>query len=94
MVSIDQRTRIDGEHELLDLEDFFEVQLPELAAEHSALAVPGAIELGVEPFTFDTPQGAWTLSLVDGRVVVRRGIGRHARSSRRTPTTSPTSSTT
>ena len=77
MVSIDQRTRIDGEHELLDLEDFFDVQLPALAAERSHLAVPGALELGVEPFTFDTPAGAWTMSVADDRVVVDPRVGRH-----------------
>lgn len=73
MVSIDQRTRTDAERDLLDLEELFEVQLPELAAEHSHLAVPGALELGVEPFTFDTPAGAWTMSLADEGVVVTRG---------------------
>ncbi len=72
MVSIDQRTRIDGERKVLDLDDFFGVQLPELAEERSHLAVPGALELGVEPFTFDTPEGAWTMSLVDERVLVNR----------------------
>ena len=73
MVSIDQRTRTDTEREPLDLEDFFDVQLPEMAAEHSHLAVPGALELGVEPFTFDTPAGAWTMTLADERVLVERG---------------------
>ena len=73
MVSIDQRTRTDTEREPLDVEDFFDGQLPALAAEHSYLAVPGALELGVEPFTFDTPAGAWTVTLADERVLVERG---------------------
>ncbi len=94
MVSIDQRTRTDAEREPLDLEDFFDVQLPELAAEHSHLAVPGALELGVEPFTFDTPAGSLD-DVARRRARARRPAGRTARpSSAWTRASSPTSCTT
>jgi len=71
--SLDVRTRTDADIRPVDARDFFEDELPRLAAERGALAVPGAAELGVEPFSIETPAGSWTLALVDGRIVVGPG---------------------
>ena len=42
-------------------------------ADRSGLAIAGARELGVEPFTFVMPAGAWTLALDGSALTVRRG---------------------
>jgi len=80
-VALDLRTRYDADVVPLDETAFFERQLPALAAERSHLAVPGARELGVQPFTLETPAGAWTLAVEGDRVEVGAGAsGRaHAR---------------
>ncbi len=77
-MSIDFRTRNDVDVETIDVADFFGAQLPRLAADGSALAVPGARELGVLPFTIETTVGTWTLSVDDDAVRVRPGGGGHA----------------
>jgi hypothetical protein len=73
MVSLDFRTRFDSDIAAVDVAEFFERQLPELAAARADLALPGALELGVHPFTIDTDDGAWTLSITDDAVLVARG---------------------
>ena len=78
MVTIDLRSRDDVDVETIDVVDFFAKGLPELAAERSALAVPGARELGVRPLTVETPAGSWTLSVDSERVLVSPGHGGHA----------------
>jgi hypothetical protein len=77
-MTIDIRTRDDVDVETIDVADFFGTQLPRLAADGSALAVPGARELGVRPFTIETTAGIWTLSVDDDAVRVRPGGGGHA----------------
>ena len=77
-MTIDFRTRNDVDVETIDVADFFGTQLPRLAADGSALAVPGACELGVRPFTIETTAGTWTLSVDDDAVRVRPGGGGHA----------------
>lgn len=72
MISLDFRTRSDDEVLAVDIVDFMERQLRELAAYRSELAVPGALELGARPFTIETPAGAWTLS-IDDVVRIERG---------------------
>ena len=67
-MTIDLRTRDDVDVETIDVAGFFANELPDLAAERSALAVPGARELGVRPLTVETTAGTWTLS-VDGETV-------------------------
>ncbi len=67
-MTIDLRTRDDVDVETIDVAGFFADELPVLAAERSALAVPGARELGVRPLTVETAAGTWTLS-VDGETV-------------------------
>lgn len=75
MPSLDLRTRTSDAVRELDVTSFFEEELPELAATRSALAVPGARELGVKPFTLACPAGEWTLSIEGDEVVVRAGDG-------------------
>jgi hypothetical protein len=77
-MTIDLRTREDVDVETIDVADFFETELPALAAERSALAVPGARELGVRPLTVETAAGSWTLSVDDERIKVHAGNGGHA----------------
>lgn len=72
-MTLDLRTRSDDELVPIDILELFDHRLPETAAQHSDLAVPGALELGIEPFTFDTPEGTWTLSIADGKVRIARG---------------------
>jgi hypothetical protein len=73
-VTLDQRTRRDGDEvETVDVADFFGQELPRLAGERSELAVPGALELEVAPFTIETAQGSWTLSVSDDAVRVAAG---------------------
>ena len=78
VMTIDFRTRDDVDVETIDVADFFGSQLPRLAAELSALAVPGARELGVRPFTIETTAGTWTLSVNDDGVRVHPGGAGHA----------------
>jgi hypothetical protein len=73
MVSLDLRTRTDADIRSLAAAAFFDDELPALAAERADLALPGARELGVEPFTFETPGGAWTLALAGHTLTVSRG---------------------
>jgi hypothetical protein len=68
MVSLDFRTRTDDDIAPVDTRTFFEETLRELITRHEAVAAPGAAELAVEPFTFETPSGSWTLALRDGRL--------------------------
>ena len=78
VMTIDFRTRDDVDVETIDVADFFGTQLPRLAAERSALAVPGARELGVRPFTIETTAGTWTLSVDDDAIRVDPGGTGHA----------------
>ncbi len=73
MVDLDRRTRSDAEVVPLDVEDFFVRELPELAAANGHLAAPGALELGLRPFTVDTEAGSWTLTVSEGAVAVSAG---------------------
>jgi hypothetical protein len=67
MLSLDVRTRVDADIRPLDATAFFEEELPALVAERAHLAVAGADELGVEPFSVAVNATAWTLA--------RRGDG-------------------
>ncbi len=73
MVSLDYRTRSDADIRAVDTREFFDEELPALIAERAALALPGAGELGVEPFTITTPSGSWTLSLDGATIRVEPG---------------------
>jgi hypothetical protein len=73
MVALDYRTRSESDIRPVDARAFFEEELPALVALHAALAVPGARELGVEPFAVVTPSGSWTLALDGARLTIRAG---------------------
>ena len=75
MVSLDYRTRTEASIRELDTRAFFGSELPALIAERSALVIAGACELGIEPFTFVTPSGTWTLALDDSGLHLRSGDG-------------------
>jgi Phytanoyl-CoA dioxygenase (PhyH) len=78
VVTLDLRTRLDRDLEAVDVEDFFEVALPQLAAERSDLAVPGALELEVAPLSVELAEGTWTLSITGDAVRVAAGDSGHA----------------
>lgn len=73
MVSLDFRTRTDADIRGVPPGEFFGGELPALAAAHCDLALPGARELGVEPFAFVTPSGAWTVALAGDAFTVTPG---------------------
>ena len=73
MVSLDYRTRTESSIRAVEVPEFFSEELPALISDRGALAVAGAHELGVEPFSFVTPSGAWTLALDTGTFAVRTG---------------------
>jgi len=75
MVSLDYRTRRESDIRPVDTRTFFDDELPALIDERGVLAVAGARELGVEPFTFSTPSGEWTVALDGSALGVRRGNG-------------------
>jgi hypothetical protein len=72
-VSLDFRTRTDADVRPVDPAEFFEHDLAELADRNRELAVPGARELRVRPFTIEVDGASWTLSLVDDRIDIARG---------------------
>ncbi len=73
MVSLDYRTRTEADIREIDARAFFTEELPALIAERSVLAVAGARELRVEPFTFATDSGSWTLALDGSTLTVQPG---------------------
>jgi hypothetical protein len=72
---LDVRSRTEADIREVDPEAFFSSDLPALAEVNGELAVPGALELRVEPFTFLVDDAAWTLALVDDRIDIRSGDG-------------------
>lgn len=73
MVSLDFRTRTDADIREISTSAFFDSELPALIEERGARAVPGARELGVEPFAIETPSGTWTLARAGDTLTVGRG---------------------
>jgi Phytanoyl-CoA dioxygenase (PhyH) len=73
MSSLDVRTRTPSDVHEVDTAGFFDHELPELIAARAGLAVPGARELGLEPFTIATPSGSWTLALADETISLTSG---------------------
>ncbi|MBM3675494.1 MAG: phytanoyl-CoA dioxygenase family protein [Actinobacteria bacterium] len=72
-MSLDTRTRSDADAQTVDAVRFLDEELPELGRVRGVLAARGARELGAEPFTIETPTGAWTLELAGDDVRVTRG---------------------
>ncbi len=79
MVSLDYRTRTEADIRDIDARAFFDTELPALIADRSDLAVEGARELRVEPFTIATPSGSWTFALDESTLSVRAGADGAAR---------------
>jgi hypothetical protein len=73
VISVDVRTRVDGEGAPVDPVVFFEQDLPRRFEQFAELAVPGARELGPRPLAFVVDGRAWTLWLDDGGVRVSAG---------------------
>jgi Phytanoyl-CoA dioxygenase (PhyH) len=73
MVSLDLRTRSDSDTDPIDVGEFFDQRLPALAADSAALAIPGALELGIRPMAIVTDQGTWTLTVTETSIEVRPG---------------------
>lgn len=73
MSSLDVRTRTTSDLHEVDTVDFFDRELPELVAQRAGLAVPGARELNLEPFTVATPSGSWTLALAGDTITITTG---------------------
>src|SRR5580704_13713196 len=71
--------RHEDDGETTENADTFTSELPDLAAVRSALAVPGARELGVRPLTVETEAGTWTLSVDGEKVRVSAGDGGQAK---------------
>jgi hypothetical protein len=78
MPSLDVRTRTESDLHDVDTASFFAEELPELIRSRAGLAVPGARELGVEPFSIATPSGTWTLALAGDTIAVTSGDDGHA----------------
>ncbi len=72
-MTLDLRTRVDRDVTPVDVREFFEVELPRLAADRSDLAVPGAMELDVAPLSVEFSEGTWTLSVSDDAIRVAAG---------------------
>jgi hypothetical protein len=75
MISLDFRTRTEADIRPVDTRAFFDDELPALIGERAPLVLAGARELGVEPFTFATPSGEWTLAFEGDVLGVRSGNG-------------------
>src|ERR1700704_6059630 len=75
MVSLDYRTRTEADIRDVDSRDFFTEELPALITARFDLAVDGARELRVEPFTIATPSGTFTLALDDSTLTVQANAG-------------------
>ena len=73
MTTLDKRTRTSADLRAVDITDFFERELPALIAERGAQAIDGATEFGLEPVTFVTGSGTWTLARTENSFSVTRG---------------------
>jgi hypothetical protein len=79
LMSVDLRTRVDSEQAPVLAGSFFREVLPPLLGAHQALIEPGASQLPIESFTFETDGEPWTLSWRGDRVEVAAGGGGAAR---------------
>jgi len=72
-MSVDLRTRVDGEDVAIAAHAFFSEQLPAALEETRELLAPGAARLGLRPFTVETEGESWSLLWEDGALAVRPG---------------------
>jgi hypothetical protein len=75
MSSLDVRSRTDQDMRAVDVEEFFDHEFSALGEANGVLALAGAHELDVAPFSFITESGTWTLALVGSTFQVTRGEG-------------------
>jgi phytanoyl-CoA dioxygenase PhyH len=73
MTTVDFRTRLDGDVELLDPSEFLEVQVPALLEARGGPAGIAAIRLGLVPLTLDVEGFSMTLVPHDDRLEARPG---------------------
>ena len=74
MITVDRRTRYDGDAVALDVDAFLDDVLPPLLDKHAVEAGHAATRLGLAPLTFDVDGEALTIAVGDdGRLEARRG---------------------
>lgn len=78
-MSVDLRTRVDGERDPVEAARFFREGLPPLLDAHHELILPAARELPLIDFCIETDGEPWTLAWRDERVEVAEGGRSQAR---------------
>jgi hypothetical protein len=78
-MSVDLRTRVDGERDPVEAARFFREALPALFEAHHDLILPAARELPLIDFCIETDGEPWTLAWRDERVEVAEGGRSQAR---------------
>src|SRR5262245_44968465 len=74
MITVDRRTRYEGDTVALDVDTFLDEELPPLLDKHADGAGHAATRLGLAPLTLDVEGDAVTIALGDdGRIGARRG---------------------
>ena len=74
MITVDRRTRFEGDAVALDVDTFLERELPPLLDKYGVEAGHAATRLGLAPLTLDVEGEALTLAVGDdGRLDARRG---------------------
>ena len=74
MITVDRRTRYDGDAVTLDVDGFVDNVLPPLLDKHAGEAGLAATRLGLAPLTLDVDGEALTIAVGDdGRLETRRG---------------------
>ena len=72
-MTVDVRTRVDGEQPAVDPARFFDEELPAALDEAAALLEPAVERLSLRPLEVHVGEGSWTLRPVAGRVAVGPG---------------------
>ena len=72
-MSVDLRTRVDGHHETVDPEQFFQRDLPAALDAYRDAVAPGIEWLDLRPMLIEVDGEAWTLSVHGDRVHVDGG---------------------
>ena len=75
MTTVDFRTRLDGDVDLVDPNEFLEERVPSLLDERGPEARVAATRLELAPLTLDVDGQQMTLAPNDGGLEVRRGGG-------------------
>jgi hypothetical protein len=73
-MSVDERTRVDGEVDAVDPAACFEEVLPDAFERSADLLAPALAEYEPRPLVIDVDGDAWTLLVDDGVVRVRAGL--------------------